>query len=155
MVSAVIVVLGFFSNRPADRLRADTDAIVTLSFSHAGRNRQECRRFSPEETAKLQPNMRQIGGDCPRGRWPVYVQLELDGRVVYAGTRQPAGLWKDGPSTLFARFQVPAGVQRAQVALRDSGRDSGFDASAGAELDLAPGQNLVIEFKQPGGFTFK
>ena len=29
------------------------------------------------------------GGDCPRGRWPVYMQLELDGRVVYAGTRQP------------------------------------------------------------------
>jgi ferredoxin/coenzyme F420-reducing hydrogenase delta subunit len=147
--------LGYFSHAPTVRLRADTDAIVTLSFSHAGRNRQDCRPFSPEEMGKLQPNMRQVGGECPRGRWPVYMQLELDGRVVYAGTRQPAGLWKDGPSTLFERFQVPAGAQRAGVALRDSGRDSGFDASASAELDLTPGQNLVIEFKQPGGFTFK
>jgi hypothetical protein len=155
MVCVTILLLGFFSHQPTVRLRADTDAIVTLSFSHAGRNRQECQRFSPEETARLQPNMRKIGGDCPRGRWPVYMELELDGRVVYAGTRQPAGLWKDGPSTLFARFQVPAGAQRARVSLRDSGRDSGFDASATADLDLAPGQNMVIEFKQPGGFTFK
>ena len=52
-------------------------------------------------------------------------------------------------------FTVPAGTQRARVAMRDSGRESGFDASASADLDLAPGQNLVIEFKQPGGFTFK
>jgi ferredoxin/coenzyme F420-reducing hydrogenase delta subunit len=155
LVSAAIGLLGFFSHAPAVRLRADTDAIVTLSFSHAGRSRQECRRLSAEEVAKLEPNMRRVGGDCPRGRWPVYMQLELDGRMVYAGTRQPAGLWKDGPSTLFARFLVPAGAQRARVALRESGRDRGFDASASAELDLKPGQNLVIEFKQPGGFTFK
>ena len=155
MVIAVAGLLSFFSHSPPVRLRADTDAIVTLSFSHAGQSRQDCRPFSPEEIAKLQPNMRRVGGDCPRGRWPVYMQLELDGRVVYAGTRQPAGLWKDGPSTLFARFHVPAGAQRAQVALRESGRDSGFDASASTELDLKPGQNLVIEFKQPGGFTFR
>jgi ferredoxin/coenzyme F420-reducing hydrogenase delta subunit len=155
MLSAVIVLLGFFSNRPTVRLRADTDAIVTLSFSHAGRNRQECRRFSAEETARLEPSMRKVGGDCPRGRWPVYMELELDGRTVYAGTQEPAGLWKDGPSTLFERFQVPAGTQRARVAMRDSGREDGFDASASADLDLAPGQNLVIEFRQPGGFTFK
>ena len=107
-----------------------------------------------EELAKIEPSMRRVG-DCPRGRWPVYIQLELDGRVVYAGARQPAGLWSDGPSSLFTRFPVPAGAQRARVALRDSGRDSGFDFSAGAELDLKPGQNLVIEFKQPGGFTFR
>jgi len=105
--------------------------------------------------ARLEPNMRRAGGDCPRGRWPVYLQLELDGRVVYAGTREPAGLWKDGPSTLFARFKVPAGAQQARVALRDSGRTSGFDYDASAELDLKPGQNLVIEFRQPGGFTFR
>ncbi len=155
LVSALIVLLGFFSNRPTTRLREDADAIVTLSFSHAGRKQQECQRLSPEETAKLEPNMRQIGGDCPRSRWPVYMELELDGRMVYAGTREPAGLWKDGPSTLFARFQVPAGAQRARVGLRDSGRESGFDASATADLDLEPGQNLVIEFRQPDGFTFK
>jgi len=41
------------------------------------------------------------------------------------------------------------------VRLRDSGRESGFDYSATADLDLRPGQNLVVEFRQPGGFTFR
>ena len=93
--------------------------------------------------------------NCARARWPVHVELALDGEVVYAGTRRPAGIWKDGPSSLFERFLVPAGPRRAEVRLRDSGRESGYDYAAATDLDLEPGQNLVIEFERTGGFTFR
>ena len=46
MAVCAIGLLGFFSDTPAVRLRGDDQAIITLSFSHAGRSRQECRRFS-------------------------------------------------------------------------------------------------------------
>lgn len=146
--------LGFLSARPEVVLRGENEAVVTLTFSHAGRPLQECRKQTPEELAKLPPNMRRPV-DCARGRWPVYIELELDGRQVFAGTEEPAGLWNDGPSSLFERFPVPAGPRQAVVRLRDSGRESGFDYSATASLDLRPGQNLVVEFRQPGGFTFR
>ncbi len=146
--------LGFFSTMPRVQLRGADEAVVTLSFSHAGRLKQECRPLTPADMARLQPNMRR-SVDCPRGRWPVYLELELGGRLVYAGSEPPAGLWEDGPSSLFERFRVPAGAQRATVRLRDSGREAGFDFSATADLDLKPGQNLVVEFRQPDGFSFQ
>jgi ferredoxin len=146
--------VGFFSDTPQIRLRDDDQAVVTLSFSHAAHLREECRPLTPEELAKLPPNMRRPS-DCDRARWPVYVELELDGRIVYAGSRQPAGIWDDGPSSLFARFRVPAGEQQATVRLRDTGRASGYDHSATTHLNLRAGQSLVIEFKRPGGFIFR
>ena len=146
--------LGYLSDTPRVPLRGLEQAVVTLSYSHAGRPIQECRRVTPEEMMNRQPNMRRAV-DCGRARWPVYLELELGGRLVYAGSQPPAGLWDDGPSSLFERFRVPAGPQRATVRLRDSGRKSGFDFDAAADLDLKPGQNLVVEFRQPGGFTFK
>jgi ferredoxin/coenzyme F420-reducing hydrogenase delta subunit len=154
IVAASGLLLGFLSDTPAVQLRGADEAVVTLSFSHAGELKEKCRVLTPEEMARLEPNMRRPS-DCTRARWPVYVELELDGHTVYAARHAPAGLWDDGPSSLFARFRVPAGAQRAEVRLRDTGRESGFDASSTAELDLQPGQNLVIEFRQPGGFSFR
>ena len=154
IAAAAAGLLGFLSDTPAVRLRGEQDAVVTLSYSHPGRHLQECRRPGAEELSRLEPNMRRAT-QCPRGRWPVYLELELNGQLVYAGERQPSGLWDDGPSSLFQRFAVPAGPQTARVSLRDSGRQDGFDYTASAELDLQPGQNLVIEFRQPDGFRIR
>jgi hypothetical protein len=29
--------------------------------------------------------------DCPRERWPVYLELERDGRLLYRGIHPPSG----------------------------------------------------------------
>ncbi len=150
----VSALVAYFSDTPAVELRGADEAVVTLSFSHAGRLKQECRKLTPEELAKLPANMRRPG-DCPRARWPVYVELELNGQVVYAGMHQPAGIWGDGPSSLFERFAVPAGTQQLTARLRNSGRDSGFDFSNTASVELVPGQNLVVGFHESSGFTFR
>jgi ferredoxin/coenzyme F420-reducing hydrogenase delta subunit len=154
VVGASVALSGFFSDSPQVALRGDREAFVTLSFSHAAHRRQECRRPSAEEYARLQPNMRQPT-NCPRGRWPVYIELEVGGRTVYAARRSPAGLWGDGPSSVFARFRVAAGPQQLTARLRDTGREEGFDYSKVAAFDLEPGQNLVVEFDEPGGFAFR
>jgi hypothetical protein len=85
----------------------------------------------------------------------VYVELELDGRLVYGGLRQPAGLWKDGVSSVYRRFRVPAGVQQLHVRLRDSGRHAGFDYETRRAVELRAGQNLVIEFDPQQGFEIR
>jgi ferredoxin/coenzyme F420-reducing hydrogenase delta subunit len=146
--------IGWFATRPAYAYLQPDQALLKLSFSHAARSLKECRHYSPQELAKM-PVERRRATTCERGRWPVYVELDLDGQRVYAGTHQPAGLWDDGPSTVYERFRVPAGTHRLAVRLRDSGRVEGFDYASNASVTLRPGQNFVIDFRGvEGGFQF-
>ena len=92
---------------------------------------------------------------CERGRWPVYVELDLDGQPLYRGTHEPAGLWNDGPSAVYERFEIPAGQHRIEARLRDDGRTSGWTHQASKLVEIGPGQNFVIDFiGTEGGFTF-
>jgi ferredoxin/coenzyme F420-reducing hydrogenase delta subunit len=154
VLGALAAFIGWFATRPAYAYLQPDQALLKLSFSHAARSLKECRHYSPQELAKM-PVERRRATTCERGRWPVYVELDLDGQRVYAGTHQPAGLWDDGPSTVYERFRVPAGTHRLAVRLRDSGRAEGFDYASNASVTLRPGQNFVIDFRGvEGGFQF-
>ena len=49
-----------------------------------------------------------------------------------------------------------AGPHRIEARLRDSKREQGYDFESAADVDLAPLQNLAIDFKaDQGGFLFR
>ena len=147
--------LGYFSAAPAYMHRDPSMAQIKISFSHAAQRVGECRHLSPEEIAKLAPNMRRPL-DCPRERLPILIELELDNRPLYRGKLPPTGLARDGSATIYQRFPVAAGKHRLVARLRDSKRTSGFDYESTADIELAPRQNFVIEFRaETGGFIFK
>ena len=50
--------IGVFSQWPPYRHLGSDQALVKLSFQHAGQRKEACRERSPEELAKLAPNMR-------------------------------------------------------------------------------------------------
>ena len=130
------------------------NAVIKLSFSHAGSPRAPCRTLSPEELAALAPNMRS-GVDCPRERVPVTVELEIDGKSVYHAALPPSGLAHDGPSSVYERFEVPPGRHHIRVRLRDTPRELGFDHEGSVEVRLASRQSFVIDFRaELGGFQF-
>ena len=132
-------VLGVFSAAPSYTHLEPDRALIKLSFSHAAQRKGECRRLTPEEIAAL----------------PVLVELVLDGRVVARELLPPAGLHGDGASAVYRRFPVKAGRHRLVARLRDSGRTEGFDYEGVAEIELAPGQNFVVDFRsETGGFIF-
>ena len=148
------VVVATFSARPSYERVAPDRAVVKLSFSHAGARREPCRTLSPEELAALAANMRS-GVDCPRERVPVFVALEIDGERVYHAALPPSGLAGDGPSSVYERFDIPAGPHRIRVRLRDTGRESGFDHEREVDVRLAGRQSFVIDFRpELGGFQF-
>jgi ferredoxin/coenzyme F420-reducing hydrogenase delta subunit len=154
VLGAVALLIGWFATRPAYAYLHRDEAMLKLSFSHASQPLKPCRHYDPQELAKLPFNQRSAT-TCERGRWPVYLELDLDGRTIHRATHQPAGLWDDGPSTVYASFRVPAGQHRLDVRLRDSGRATGFDYARSAIVSLAPGQNFVIDFRgAEGGFQF-
>ena len=147
--------LGYFSSAPAYVHRDPSMAQIKISFSHAAQRIGECRRLSPEEIAKLAPNMRRPL-DCPRERLPILVELELDNRPLYRGELPPTGLARDGSGTIYQRFPVMAGKHHLVARLRDSKRTTGFDYESTTDIEVAPQQNFVIEFRaETGGFIFK
>jgi hypothetical protein len=130
-------------------------AIIKFSFTHGSNRQAECRRRTPEELAKLPPNMRKPL-ECPRTRGAVYVELDLDGRTIYRASLPPSGISGDGPSRLYRRFVVPAGPHTVAVRMRDTPRREGFDFAKSEAVVLAENDNFVVDFRaEAAGFVFR
>jgi hypothetical protein len=150
----LMAIIGYFSTSPAYHHLAPGQALIRLSISHAAQRKAECRERTPEELAKLSPNMR-APLDCPRERAPVMVELDLDGQRVVQAVAPPSGLTRDGASTIYRRLPVAAGTHHIVARLKDHvGGD--FNYVREAELELRPGRVLVIDFHAAkGGFEFE
>jgi hypothetical protein len=147
--------IGVFSSHPVYRHLAADQALLKLSFSHAGQLARECHRRTPEELAKLAPNMR-APLDCPRERSPVTVEVDIGGVPALRRVAAPSGLSRDGASAVYHRLQVAAGAQRIAVRLNDDARQAGFTHQREATVTLAPAQILVIDFDaEQGGITLR
>ncbi len=140
-----VAVVGVFSVWPDYRLLDEQEAIVSLTFSHAAKRVEACRRLSQEELNALPPNMRKPD-ECPRERHEIYVEMHLDGRLVYSETALPSGLWKDGKANVYRRTTLDAGDYMLFIGMNDSGSGDGFDYIERQDVTLAPGQNLVVTF---------
>jgi hypothetical protein len=155
VLAAVTGLAAALSQSPAYRSIADTAAVVTLSFTHSADRSAQCRRRTPEELARLPPNMRRPM-DCPRERRALATELSIDGQVAFVADLPPSGLSRDGPSHVYRQFVVPAGGHTITARLRDTARSSGYDHERTATVDLRPGQNMVIDFRpELGGFVFR
>lgn len=147
LYGAFAATLGWFSTSPAFEPLPPGHALIRVSLNHAGQRKEACRTRTPEELARLAPNMR-AAEDCPRERAPVLVKVELDGRSVADIVAIPSGLSRDGASVAYRRIPVPAGTHRIRVALADDAAGT-FDRVREEEMRLDPGRVLVIDF-EPG-----
>jgi hypothetical protein len=147
LYGAFAATLGWFSTSPAFEPLPPGHALIRVSLNHAGQRKAACRTRTPEELAKLAPNMR-AAEDCPRERAPVRVKVELDGKSVADIVAIPAGLSRDGASVAYRRIAVPAGTHRIRVALADDAAGT-FDRVREEEMRLDPGRVLVVDF-EPG-----
>lgn len=139
------LIIGVFSSWPPYRHLASDQALIKLSLSHTGKPVADCKHQSPEELARLPPNMR-APVRCPRERSPIIVELDVDGAAAVRHSAKPSGLSKDGASSVYQRIQVGAGAHRIAVRLKDDARSAGFDHVREATVTLKPAQILVIDF---------
>jgi hypothetical protein len=153
LYAPLMAILGYFSTEPRFSAVAPGEALVRVSFIHATQRKQACRERSPEELAKLAPNMR-AALDCPRERSPLLVEIELDGRVVLHREVQPSGLRRDGNAAVYQRMVLPAGRHRIVARLRD-GAEGDFGYVREETIELGAGRVLLIDFNAArGGFAF-
>ncbi len=140
----------YFSINPPFKHLEDDQSMITLAISHAGERREECRKISPEELAKLPPNMR-IPMDCPRERSPITVALTLDGKAVINDSVEPPGLYKDQGIDIFQSIKVPAGKHILSIKMNDNVRVEGPTFTHKQDIDLPPAKLLVIQFDSVAG----
>ncbi len=144
LYAAFAAFIGCFSTSPAFEPIAPGHALLRISLNHAGQRKSACHVRTPEELAKLAPNMR-AAEDCPRERAPVRVKVELDGAVIADIVAVPSGLSRDGASVAYRRLAVPAGVHRLRVALADDAAGT-FDRVREESVTLEAGRVLVVDF---------
>ncbi|HEY9164057.1 MAG TPA: hypothetical protein VIN57_05560 [Magnetovibrio sp.] len=147
--------LGLFSAWPSYRYTVPGEAQIKFSISHPSQRVEACHKRTLAELAKLPPNMR-AKMDCSRERWPLKVELMLDGALVFAGEAKAAGLRSDGSSSFYEKFRVSAGPHTLTVRMNDAGPQSPFTHTFSSDVTLVPAQNLVIGFHEDGsGFYLK
>ena len=153
LYGAFAAFIGYFATSPKYRQIPDDAALIKLSINHLGE--RECRKRTPEELARLPPNMR-APLDCPRERSDIRLEMDLDGEPVLRTTMHPTGLYKDGISTIYRRFEVRAGSHEVAVRMNDNAVKPGFAFVREGRVTLAPGQVMVIDFNPDmGGLFFK
>ena len=150
----LMALIGYFSTQPRFSALAPDQALLRLSFIHAGERKAPCRERPAEELAKLAPNMR-AALDCPRERAALFLELEIDGAIALRRVVPPSGVQRDGNATVYHRLPLPAGSHRVVARLRDRPGE-GFNYVREASVELAPGAVLLIDFsKAHGGFVFR
>jgi hypothetical protein len=140
-----MAVVWYFSFSPPFRQLEPDQAVITLAFAHAGERREECRALSPEEMAKLPPNMRRPA-DCPRERSPIVVDLLLNGEPAIKEVANAPGLYSDQGVSLYRRVKVPAGEHLLSVSMNDNVRVEGPTFTHEQRVNIKPGQMLVVDF---------
>lgn len=157
----LLVILALFagvaalSDYPVYRQTPPGTGVLMLTFVHGADRRAACRPLSAEERAKLPANMRRTQ-ECPRGRPPLYVELDIDGHTTFRASLPPVGFAGDGPSKVYERFVLPVGDHDLAVRMRDTPRKEGFDYWRTGRITLASDQLLVIDFRpEGGGFVFR
>lgn len=153
LYGAFAAFIGYFATSPKYRQIPDDVALIKLSISHLGG--RECRKRTPEELAKLAPNMR-AAMDCPRERSDIRLEVDLDGQSVFQTVMHPTGLYKDGVSTVYKRFEVKAGTHQLAVRMNDNVDKAGTTFHKEAQIRLAPAQVMVVDFNPDrGGLYFR
>jgi len=147
----MLVVWYFSFNLPYHQLE-ENQAVVTLSFTHATKLREACRKLSQQELMKLAPNMR-LPTDCPRARSPMALELYLDKKLLTKAMVEPTGFHKDQGVNIFKRVKVQAGEHSLRVWMNDDVNIDGPTYSYEKNIVLKPEQQLLIDFNSgTGGF---
>jgi hypothetical protein len=161
LLTAVSLALAVFSAFPWMASPRDR-AIVRVAFKHVASFEAEGgRELSREELEKLPKHMRPQSAERARTgtRRDTLVRVTLGDRVLLAKTYRPSGLRHDGPTFGYEEVAVPTGRHRLEATLADAGWRADEKGrghwQAARELDIRPGEAILIEFGEETGLAIR
>lgn len=153
--AAFALVVGYLSFWPRYEYAPADVATVKLSLSHATERVVPCVQLTPQQIAELAPNMRQ-SQTCERQRVPLRLELDVDGDTTIQLETAPTGLWEDGNTSVYERFELPPGPHTIAIRMRDSAATEGWDYMHTQDVELEAGRYLTITFRaENGGFRIR
>ncbi len=144
--------LVYLTSAPLYQYQAPGLATLKIAIRHAGKIVGECVDIAPTSQAHLPPNMK-LPQSCPRERSPLHLQLLVDGEALYHATVPASGLHSDGVSSMYQRFDLPAGKHSLELIMNDDVSIEGPIWQLQRDIDLVPAQVMVASFK--GGFQLQ
>jgi len=140
-----LFVIGLFSAFPTYTYLGAGEAQIKLNLSHPGQRLEACVKRTKAELAELAPNMR-AQMKCSRERSVVRLELDMNGERIFTGEAIPTGLRRDGASSFYEKFFVPAGDHVFTVRMNDGDTTKEFTHVLTQNVTLKPTQNLVVGF---------
>jgi hypothetical protein len=137
-------------------------AVVRIAFKHVAAFEEATALRSQEEIDKLPRHMRPTSQERARTgrRVETHLTVAVDGRAVLDRHYRPGGLRHDGPTFGYEELAVPPGRRLVEVTLADR-QTEGAPAGSGRrwrledEVDIAPGQALLVEFSEDTGLSVR
>jgi len=156
MASVFVLILSasilYLSERPIYPFYNKGMSLIKFTFKYSGKHRTEQRELTDKETEDMLRHMRRTNSPFPkmrmvgkRGRLPVYVEVELDDKMILAKTYYPAGLKNDIPAFAYEEIPVAPGTHYIKVRVRDSKREDGFDYTFEKKIEAQPGRVTVVD----------
>jgi len=152
--SVFMGMIWYLSTSPSYQQIAEDEAVINISFSHAGETKEPCHRRTQAELMKLPPNMR-APMDCSRERSPIIIEALLDGDLIYSQTLNAPGIYKDGSVDIYHSVKIPAGSHRFSIKMDDSVLKEGFDYKLDQNIEINPAKILLVDFNAGQGFFIK
>jgi hypothetical protein len=142
---AFMAVVGYFATSPAYVHLPPGQALVKLSFQHAGQRKEACRERSAE-ARKLAPFMR-AASDCPREQAPLVVDIRWT--TSRCSLIAPP---RDFPRRRLYRLPPRGRRRRTHRSRRLADSVDGTLRFTGQRtVDLKPGRVIVIDFDAKEG----
>ena len=131
------------------------EAALKVAFKHIGRRIADCSeadliRTEGERYRKLLKDTRQVQmniaklANCPRERYPVVVEIDLDGRNILKKAYSPTGFKKDMASYVYEEFLIEPGTHTLSARLYDRGLDGGPNYTLEEKVDIKPAEIKLI-----------
>ncbi len=145
--------LAYLSHSPRYHPMAGHMAVLKVAVRHPGAVIGECTTVAGAGHGMRPSSITQSIEVCPRERSPLQLELTLDGKVLYRATVPPSGLYNDGISSMYQRFEIPTGPHHLRIQMNDDVAVDGYNWQLRQNIDLQPAQVLVASFKE--GFRLK
>ena len=148
-----MAVVWYFSFKPPYHQLEDDQSVVTISFTHATKLREACRKRTQEELMKLAPNMR-LPTSCARERSPMTLELYLDDKLLTKAVVEPSGFHKDQGVSIFQSIKVKAGQHKLRAWMNDDVNVTEPTYKFEQMINLKPEQLLLVDCDPGSGGFF-
>ncbi|MBI5233178.1 MAG: hypothetical protein HY880_02365 [Deltaproteobacteria bacterium] len=134
-------------------------AYLTLGFKHSGKKAAGCDetaiikraaesyKESAESRHGIKMDLSKLA-ECQRERFPVTVELYLDGALLVSKDYAPTGIKRDMASYIFEQINIPHGRHTVLVKMNDSGPDVVPSYILEQKFNAMPGSIWLVRYDE-------